>query len=72
MKISAQHVFKSKAQPKQGHLLLADPHLTEAFFERAVILLVAHDQFTCIVLQASMALVRLRKIYFLGAIGKKY
>ena len=44
MKISAQHVFKSKAQPKQGHLLLADPHLTEAFFERAVILLVAHDQ----------------------------
>jgi putative transcriptional regulator len=44
MKISAQHIFKSKAEPKQGHLLLADPHLTEDFFERAVVLLIAHDQ----------------------------
>lgn len=43
MKISAQHVFQSKAKPKQGHLLLADPLLTEEFFQRAVILLIDHN-----------------------------
>ncbi|MEY5001687.1 MAG: hypothetical protein RLZZ211_1723 [Bacteroidota bacterium] len=43
MKISAQHIFKSKAKPKQGHLLLADPLLTEDFFQRAVILLIDHS-----------------------------
>jgi putative transcriptional regulator len=43
MKIRERHIFKSKAAPKQGCLLLADPHLTEDFFQRAAILLVAHD-----------------------------
>jgi putative transcriptional regulator len=43
MKIRERHIFKSKAAPKQGSLLLADPHLTEDFFQRAAILLVAHD-----------------------------
>lgn len=43
MKIRERHIFKSKAAPKQGSLLLADPHLTEDFFQRAAILLVSHD-----------------------------
>ncbi|MEY4992381.1 MAG: hypothetical protein RI948_1261 [Bacteroidota bacterium] len=43
MKIRERHIFKSKTAPKQGSLLLADPHLTEDFFQRAAILLVAHD-----------------------------
>ena len=43
MKIRERHIFKSKAAPQQGSLLLADPHLTEDFFQRAAILLIAHD-----------------------------
>jgi putative transcriptional regulator len=43
MKIRERHIFQSKTAPKQGSLLLADPHLTEDFFQRAAILLVAHD-----------------------------
>lgn len=47
MKIRTQHVFKSKAAPKQGMLLLSDPHLTEEFFERAVVLIVNHQPNEC-------------------------
>jgi putative transcriptional regulator len=43
MKILQRHIFKSKTAPQAGSLLLADPHLTEDFFQRAAILLVAHD-----------------------------
>ena len=43
MKYQDQHVFKSKAAPKPGRLLLSDPHLNEDFVERAAVLLVAHD-----------------------------
>ena len=43
MKYQDQHVFKSKAAPKPGRLLLSDPHLNEDFFKRAAVLLVAHD-----------------------------
>ena len=43
MKIRQRHIFKSKAAPQQGSLLLAEPHLTEAFFQRAAILIIAHD-----------------------------
>lgn len=43
MKIRERHIFKSKTAPQSGSLLLADPHLTEDFFQRAAILLVAHD-----------------------------
>jgi putative transcriptional regulator len=43
LKIRERHIFKSKAAPQQGSLLLADPHLTEDYFQRAAILLVAHD-----------------------------
>ena len=43
MKIRERHIFKSKTAPQAGSLLLADPHLTEDFFQRAAILLVAHD-----------------------------
>jgi putative transcriptional regulator len=43
MKIRERHIFKSKTAPQPGSLLLADPHLTEDFFQRAAILLVAHD-----------------------------
>ncbi len=44
MKIRTQHVFKSKEIPKQGTLLLSEPHLTEAFFQRAAVLLVKHEK----------------------------
>lgn len=43
MKYRNQHVFKSKVAPQTGRLLLSDPHLNEDFFERAAVLLVAHD-----------------------------
>jgi putative transcriptional regulator len=43
MKISERYIFKSKTAPQAGCLLLADPHLTEDFFQRAAVLLVAHD-----------------------------
>ena len=43
MKYQNQHTFKSKVAPKPGRLLLSDPHLNEDFFERAAVLLVAHD-----------------------------
>ena len=44
MKINEHILFKSKIAPQKGSLLLADPHLTEDFFQRATILLIAHDQ----------------------------
>ena len=43
MKIRTQHVFKTKETPKHGALLLSEPHLTEAFFQRAAILLVKYE-----------------------------
>jgi putative transcriptional regulator len=43
MKIKDQHIFQSKTTPKQGCILLADPLLDEAFFQRAAILLIDHN-----------------------------
>lgn len=43
MKIKAQHIFQSKIEPQPGCLLLAEPLLDEAFFQRAAILLIAHN-----------------------------
>lgn len=36
--------FISNVLPQKGKLLLAEPHLSEAFFERAVVLLIEHNQ----------------------------
>ncbi|MEN9743904.1 MAG: hypothetical protein RLZZ65_1709 [Bacteroidota bacterium] len=44
MKITEQHLFKSKYTPKTGRLLIAEPFLNEVYFQRAVILLIHHDQ----------------------------
>lgn len=35
--------FKTKIIPAKGRLLLAEPHLSEDFFKRAVILLIEHN-----------------------------
>lgn len=43
MKFQQQHIFKSKLDPKKGCMLLADPLLDEAFFQRAVVLLIDHS-----------------------------
>lgn len=43
MKITEQHLFKSKYTPKAGRLLIAEPFLNEVYFQRAVILLIHHD-----------------------------
>ncbi len=51
MKITQQHLFTTPTAPLTGRLLVAEPFLNEPYFQRAVILIVHHDQ------QESMGLV---------------
>ena len=44
MKITQQHLFKTATQPITGGLLLAEPFLNEPYFQRAVILLIEHNE----------------------------
>jgi putative transcriptional regulator len=43
MKFTQQHLFSTKITPETGRLLIAEPFLNELYFQRAVILLVHHD-----------------------------
>lgn len=44
MKITQQHLFISPTSPAAGRLLIAEPFLNELYFQRAVILLIHHNQ----------------------------
>lgn len=44
MKITKQHLFTSAVTPLKGRLLIAEPFLNEQYFQRAVVLLVQHNQ----------------------------